>query len=332
MDVLKILLILFISVSCSRVEYITKQGVGQVKLLTGAVPYSKALKSNEYSSSDKEKIRKIQEFKSYFYKYFALDPDDIYSKVYKLKQEAVTYLVIASPYNEIKAKQECFPFVGCFPYLGFFSKDDAVEYFRELENKGEHVWIRPVYAYSTLGNFTDPILSSFFYFDDYQLANLIFHELFHTIFFVDDQVDLNENLANFFADQLTLKYFESDPNFRENYLRYKDWLDQGMAMVTKWGNDLNRRYKDSNSKERALYQKILGDYQSDTISKDVKSYCQNKVYKSCWLEKLKINNASLAAYMTYEKDSEKISNLFTQTGLSLKEFFSYIKSNYKQLL
>ena len=65
-----------------------------------------------------------------------------------------------------------------------------------------------MHAYSTLGYFNDHILSSFFYYNEHQLAEMIFHELFHTIFFVKNEVDLNENLAQYFAQQLTMEFFK----------------------------------------------------------------------------------------------------------------------------
>lgn len=332
MDVLKILFLLLLLSSCSRLEYLTKQGIGQVKLLTQSTPYADALASKEYSASDKQKIKKIQTYKKYFYQYFNLPAGDIYSKVYKLDQEAVTYLVIASPFKLIKARKECFPFVGCFPYLGFFSKKDALEHSDNLKRNGEHVWVRPVYAYSTLGNFTDPILSSFFYYDDYQLANLIFHELFHTILFVQDEVELNENMANFFAEIMTAEYFANDKQYMLKHGTYKVWLDRGMALMVKWAKELNIRYKLIKSTKREPFEAQFAKYKLSVIDRDTEKYCKDSVNKSCWLKTIPLNNAILAAYMTYEGTENKILELYDKTGLSLKEFFSYIKDNYKQLL
>src|SRR5690606_28211743 len=73
------------------------------------------------------------------------------------------------------------------------------------------------------------ILSSFFYYDDLDLAELIFHELFHTIFFIKDDVDLNENLANYFGKELVRLYFKDDPRLKS----YELSADQGNLVANK---------------------------------------------------------------------------------------------------
>ena len=188
---------------CAQVGYLYEQGIGQWTLLSDAEENAVVLEKKELKESDKEKIKQIEKLKKYFYGYWEKEETKIYSKTTILKQDAVSYLVIVSPTNEIKPIETCFPFMGCFPYLGFFNEKSAKEFAQKNESEDKITWIRPVYAYSTLGYLTDTILSSFFYYNEYELAELVFHELFHTIFFVKNDVDLNENLAMHF-----LEYFQ----------------------------------------------------------------------------------------------------------------------------
>ena len=182
---------------CAKVSYVLNQGVGQLKLQNNGQDNDKVLKDPLVKEKDKEKIRKIGEYKDYFFSYFNQKRTAIYSKTSILKQEAVSYLVIASQYDEVKAKEEKFPFVGKFPYLGFFDEKDAISHQKKLELLDYITWRRPVYAYSTLGYLTDNILSSFFYYNEFDMAEMIFHELFHTVFFIKNEVDLSENIAKF---------------------------------------------------------------------------------------------------------------------------------------
>src|SRR3546814_1778259 len=59
------------------------------------------------------------------------------------------------------------------------------------------VAIGGVEAYSTLGWFNDPILSSMMHWGDERLATLIFHELAHQRFYVKDDTEFNESFATF---------------------------------------------------------------------------------------------------------------------------------------
>jgi predicted aminopeptidase len=58
-------------------------------------------------------------------------------------------------------------------------------------------------AYSTLGWFDDPILSSMVGWGDERLATLIFHELAHQRFYVQDDTEFNESFASFVEQEGT---------------------------------------------------------------------------------------------------------------------------------
>ena len=212
------LIFMFLS-SCAKMSYLAEQGLGQLSLLNRSKDNKKVLSDVRIPLSYKEKIKKISEYKRFFYRYWKKNEGSIYSKTTLLDTDAVSYLVIVSPHNNIEAKEECFPFVGCFPYLGFFKKKSAQEYQKKMEEKGFITHRRDVYAYSTLGYFTDPILSSFFFYDDFDLVEMIFHELFHTIFFIENEVKLNENLANYFSKEMAFDYFKMNIGERKKEKR-----------------------------------------------------------------------------------------------------------------
>lgn len=324
-----ILLILTILLSgCSKISYILKQAKGQLSLINNSRENSEVLADVKIPYRSKEKIKKIIAYKEYFYSFFSREPKDIYSRTRLLNRDAVTYLVIGSPIHKIEAIESCFPFLGCFPYLGFFEEKDAISFTKTLEKEGSSFWVRKVYAYSTLGYFSDPILSSFFEYDDFDLAELIFHELFHTIFFVKGEVDLNENLANFFAKKMKDGYFS---NASEKLLKKKadderhSKLRSQIVLLTK---ELDILY----SKDSSEPQKILSDFLSNRFFPVIKHTCQRLKIKNCSALSQQWNNAHFAAFLTYEAKKDDIDKLFLRLGLDLKEFFHYIKDKYDEFL
>src|SRR5690606_10073330 len=112
---LSLLLVLFSG--CSRLDYVIEQGAGQMMLQNKSRRNKDVLKDKRIPQDYKNKITKIETFKKHFYQYFGEEEKGIYSRTTILKGSAATYLVIASPYTEIKAKNTCFPVMGCFPYL-----------------------------------------------------------------------------------------------------------------------------------------------------------------------------------------------------------------------
>ncbi len=327
-----LLSLLFLFSSCAKLGYLVEQGTGQVKLLTTAKENDEILKDVRFSKKHKEKIKKIQTYKAYFYKYWNKKETSIYSKTTILHDPAVTYLVISSDYNKIEARKECFPIMGCFPYLGFFKKSSAISYASDLKKKGIVTYTRPVYAYSTLGYFTDTILSSFFYFDDFELAELIFHELFHTVFFIKDEVELNENLANYFGKQMALEYFKDDTRLK-NKIKEESLLNKAMSkeLVT-LARKLDVTLRSRNLKNLDEAKIFVDRFVSETIRPKIKTICTDfKVTdEKCYYLNKKWNQASLAAFMTYENKVDELLVLRNRISGDLKAFFHYIENEFNE--
>ena len=327
-----VLSLLLILSSCAKFGYLVEQGTGQVKLLATAKENEAILNDVRFSNKDKEKIKKIQIYKKYFYKYWGKKETSIYNKTTILHDAAVTYLVISSEFNKIEARKECFPIMGCFPYLGFFKKSSAESFADDLKEKNYVTYIRPVYAYSTLGYFTDTILSSFFYFDEFELAELIFHELFHTVFFVKDEVELNENLANYFGKQMALEYFKNDIRLKER-VKEESLLNKAMAgkLVT-LARKLDTQLRSREFKEMGSAQAFVEDFVERSIKPELKLICEaHKVSdEKCYYMNRKWNQASLAAFMTYENKVDELLVLRNRISGDLKDFFHYIENEFNK--
>ena len=329
-------LLLTLGVSCAKFNYLYEQGIGQMSLLSTGKDNKEVLKNVRVSKTQKEKIKKIEELKKYFYKYWGKKETKIYSQTTMLKQRAVTYLVIVSPHEEIKAMDNCFPLMGCFPYLGFFNLNSAKEFAKEQEAENMVTWIRPVYAYSTLGYFTDTILSSFFEYDDYDLSELIFHELFHTIFFVKNQVDLNENLAMYFSEHMLEGYYISINQTEYMNFEKKKAADskQIKTLVVHLANELQQMYKSLLPKTKEESDAILNEFLEDRFKVEVMKKCQalDIQPKDCFPLDRKWNNASFAAFLTYEKKALSLESLQKKLGLDLKGYYNWIAMKYDEFL
>lgn len=317
--------------SCAKFSYIVEQGVGQVSLEVAGRKNETVLNDQTVSDAHKLKIKKIMKAKKFFYNYFELKPTNIYDQTTFLEQDAVTYLVIHSAKNRIHAEKTSFPFVGEFPYLGFFSQSSAINYKKELEAKGFATYMRPVYAYSTLNHpllpFDDNILSSFFHFSDEELINLIFHELTHTIIFVKDEAEFNENLASFIADELSDIYFK-----KKFKLEKKDKLDRALKLNKELMvliKELEARYKKTKK-----YDLTLNKFLEETFYPRLKAKCLELKIEKCQIAQGEWNNARFAAFKTYENKRNEIEDIYEKTQMDLKSFLRklmkiYNEDNYK---
>jgi len=138
------------------------------------------------------KAREIREFAS---RTLGLPDNASYHSYAQLDRPYVVWNVYAAGKFSVMAKQECFPFAGCVSYRGFFSEGDAQRHAEELHRQGYDVYVGGVAAYSTLGWFDDPLLSTFIGFSDTQLARLVFHELAHQKVYAKNDTAFNESFA-----------------------------------------------------------------------------------------------------------------------------------------
>lgn len=326
---ISLITLLFFFTGCARVGYLAEQGVEQFK-----IQWLKDRKNLEVLNDPtvpkevKRKILLIQEYKKFFYDYFSEKETGIYTRTTMLDGEAVSYLVIAAPHNKIEAHEFEFPIFGSFPYIGFFKKASAIDFAKKLEKEENLVtFIRPVFAYSTLGYLEDRILSSFFEYNDIELAELVFHELFHTVFFVKDNVDLNENLANFYGKELLKEYFKDQNQLIEYFKKVekKEILTERIVELIsilqgefdKLGVFLDDKKADEITKR----------FVSDVFLPEVKKTCGNLglTERDCEF-RYPWNQASFAAFLTYEKEQDFLTALKKSINMSLVEFLAWLRS------
>lgn len=333
MDFLKPLLICLLLSSCAKAIYIAEQTKGQLSLQWNGIENKKLLEDSTISDEIKQKVKLIEGYKQYFYEYWKIELGGIYSKTTMLENEAVTWLVITSKWDEVKALKECFPFTGCFPYLGFFNKKSAQAWMKDQQRSGFQTWMRPVYAYSTLGYFEDRILSSFFEYDQYELAELVFHELFHVMYFLKNNVEFNENLANFYGEEMAKEYFEKSSD--SGYLEWKERLKASSILrrkISSHASELNQLYIAQKPKNQADSEAILHQFIDEKFRPMIESECKKLGLNNCSAKKGEWNNARFAAMLTYEKAAPDFHSLFKTHGDNLKDMLSYIKDREKEFM
>jgi predicted aminopeptidase len=212
------------------VVYGIRQGYGQLKIVWQAKPIEEILNDPQFPDSLKQKLRLIQEVRHYAIDSLGLKDTENYKTLFDQKGEELMWVVQACEPFALKPKMWDFPVVGSVPYKGFFSKQKAIDERARLEKEGYDISIRNPGGWSTLGWFTDPILSGMLKRDDGDLASLIIHEMVHATIFVKDDVDFNENLASFVGDTASyyflaskfgkdskefLKYLHDDQDYRK---------------------------------------------------------------------------------------------------------------------
>jgi predicted aminopeptidase len=175
------------------VDYYWQGAAGQLELLTRSEPIPEVIgKSDKALAERLERIRRIRAFAS---QELALPDNGSYTRYTDLGRPFVTWNVFATPELSLKPREWCFPIAGCVNYRGYFQEIAAKGESSRLKASGDDVYIGGVPAYSTLGWFNDPVLSSFVGWPETEVARLIFHELAHQLIYVKGDSAFNESYA-----------------------------------------------------------------------------------------------------------------------------------------
>ncbi len=124
-----------------------------------------------------------------------LPNDGSYRKFADLGRPYVVWNLFTTPEFSTRPIESCFPVTGCVSYRGYFAEVDANEYAAKMRAMGYDVQVSGIPAYSTLGWFDDPLLSTFIRYPESELARLVFHELAHHVVYVKGDTVFNESFA-----------------------------------------------------------------------------------------------------------------------------------------
>lgn len=145
---------------------------------------------------------------------------------YSQLQRDTLVLVLSGAYRDrLKSYTWWFPIVGRVPYKGYFDFDAARDAARKLGASGFDVYLRPSPAFSTLGFFNDPVLSTALSADTLDLANTVIHELTHNTFYASGQAVFNESFANFVGARGSAWFFRARGSPAAADLADARWLD-----------------------------------------------------------------------------------------------------------
>jgi predicted aminopeptidase len=182
-------------ISCETVSYYSQAARGQLKILTSRQSIPDLLADAGIDASLKQKLRLAVSIKQFAVTELGLPLTENFDSYVDLKRDHVVWNVFATPEFSLSPVNWCYPIAGCVSYRGYFEETKAQRYAKRLEQDGLDVYTGGVDAYSTLGWFNDPLLSTVINRADYRLAGLIFHELAHQVVYLKGDTTFNESFA-----------------------------------------------------------------------------------------------------------------------------------------
>ncbi|MFH1724863.1 MAG: aminopeptidase [Elusimicrobiota bacterium] len=186
--------------ACS-LPYAYHSAAGHVGLLARRRSMVKLLDDPRTPEPLKEKLRLASDVRDFAFGAMGLERSRDYSTVSEVGGDRVTTIVVASRRTSFEPYLWSFPFIGRFPYKGYFKQAAARREARGLERRGYDVYLGGVAAYNTPLWLSDPLPSPVLDYPPGELAALLIHELTHGTVSFKDHTGFNEALATFVGNQ-----------------------------------------------------------------------------------------------------------------------------------
>jgi predicted aminopeptidase len=252
-----------------------------------------------------------------------------YTRYVDLDRDYLAAVVSAAARDSFTAYEWWFPVVGKVPYKGFFNVEDARRERDRLQKKDLDVWVRGVDAFSTLGWFRDPLYSYMRDYSDYQLANLLIHELLHATVYLKGQSQFNEELAEFVGTEgarlyIEKKYGEQSPEYQAVFDSEADSKTY-VAYLQDLIAELEELYRSPAGREDKLTRKAeIIRLSQERFKRDYDTLFKGRNYQG--FAELPVNNAYLELYRLYYGENNFYRDLYERSGRDLGCYIAAAKT------
>jgi predicted aminopeptidase len=303
--------------------YYWQAATGHLSLMRERRPVAEVLEDSATPPELRAKLEIADDAVDFAHQALLLPDNGSYRSYVDIDREHVVWNVFAAPEFSLEPREWCFPVAGCVSYRGYFDVDKAQGFADRLAANGDDVFVGGVTAYSTLGRFDDPVLSTMTGLPAYALAGLIFHELAHQRVYAKGDSQFNEGFASFVEREGLRRWLRSigDEESQRRASLSLDRLNQVQNLLVESGAILNELYArdiDDGAK-RAAKKDILSGVR--LAYRDMRRAWDGPPYFDHWFDE-RLNNARVAAVSIYDDDVPAFRALMDSEGGDLQSFYA----------
>jgi predicted aminopeptidase len=274
----------------------------------------------------KAKLQRVLEIRDFASRELKLPDNLSYRRYADVQRAYVVWNVFAAPEFSIEPRQWCFPIAGCVSYRGYFSKSAADDFAADLRKDGDDVYVGGVPAYSTLGWFDDPVLSTFIRYPDYEIARLIFHELAHQTVYVPGDSEFDESFAVTVESEGLRRWIASrnDPKLQAEFDRAQERRAEFRGLILKYQDELGKLYaldiphEEMRARKSELFEALAREYA------DLKTSWGGYTGYDRYVEHP--NNALLASIVLYTGLVPQFERMLAENNGDLPAFYARVKA------
>jgi predicted aminopeptidase len=333
-----LVLVLVVVSGCQTIGFYSQALKGQYQLFAHEQSIDRLLANSNTPPKLKARLLLVEDLRGFAKDNLKLPVKGHYKKYVDVHRSYVVWNVEAAPEFSLQPRAWWYPLVGSLEYRGYFSEKGARNYGDKLAKKGNDVFIGGVQAYSTLGWFEDPLLNTFIFEPEPDLAEVLFHELGHQRVFARGDTDFNEAFATAVGQEGARRWLRSK-NDQSSYNAYVNELErtvQFVNLVMKTRKALKELYGDQQTEDGKLkataknkdvptetlrQQKLQVLQQLQTDYADLKQQWGGAREYDGWFAR-KVNNAQLNSVAAYYDLVPGFERLIEISGNDLEKFYN----------
>jgi predicted aminopeptidase len=313
-------------------RYLVRAAWEEGRILARRQPIADMVNDSTIKPAVRQKLRIVLAARAFASDSVHLRARESFTTYSRLEHDTLVLVLSAAYRDRLKAYTWWFPIVGRVPYKGFFDFGAARTASRKLDSEGFDVYLRPSPAFSTLGWFNDPLVSTSLNADSLDLANTVIHELTHNTFYAPGQAVFNESFANFVGARGSAWFFRSrgqDGAAEEEDARWGD--DKLMARFwERLYHTIDSTYKAHPGDDSAqVHARIAA---RDTVYRHARTELvevlgpQLRTIGPRVLERMRLDNAALMARRIYLTDLDLFDGVWIREAGDLRKTIDRIIS------
>ena len=307
---------------CTHAGYYAQSITGHLGLMLRARPVETVVAGPGTAPHLAMRLRAALKIRDFASDALGLPANASYRSYAGLDRPYVVWNVVAAPELSLAPRRWCFPVAGCLSYRGYFSESAAAAFAARLASEGWDVTVAGVRAYSTLGWFDDPLLSSMVELPEHHLAGIVFHELAHQRLYVPGDTEFNESFAVVVERAGVGRWLDaaerSDPGARYRVARER--RAAFLALVRDVRRDLEALYASSRPDAEKRVEKARHIERLRTRYAALRAGWRGGPNYDGWFER-GVNNAALALASTYDRWVPALEALLARSGGDLGAFY-----------
>lgn len=313
---LSVLLVAFVGLTPMGC-YLSRAAYEEARILARRQPIQRLVVRDNTPPELRAKLALVLEARQFAIDSLDLKAEESFTTFSQLDRDTLVLVVSAAYRDRLERKTWWFPVVGRFPYKGFFDFAEAKRTAEQLRADGFDVSMGPSSAFSTLGWFNDPLVSTTVKADSVTLVNTVLHELLHTTFFAKGQVSFNESFATFVGGRGAEHFFRAKGDSALLRRAQDDWHDD-LLLGAFW----ERTAREIDSVFAALPDSATAARIAarDTVYARARRRLvdsvgpQLRTYPAGWVTRVPLDNSVLLSRRVYAERLDRFDSVYTASG------------------